>query len=170
MTRPTNVHRINRGDIRYPSRVASFLGDDAPNVLGLLGDPRILQHVQLALICSVSCPGSVVIKTYDAIRDLRDAGIVVAGGFHSPMERECLDFLLRGAQPVVLCPACATEGLSLDPQQQEAVDSGRLLVLSIFGSEATMATRDFAVRRNELVAALADAVFVPHVVPEVSNR
>jgi len=32
-------------------------------------------------------------KTFDAIRELRDTGVVVAGGFHSPMERECLDFL-----------------------------------------------------------------------------
>jgi hypothetical protein len=50
-----------------------------------------------------------VIATYDAIRELRDAGVIVAGGFHSPMEGECLDFLLCGAQPVVLCPACGTD-------------------------------------------------------------
>jgi hypothetical protein len=36
---------------------------------------------------------------------VRDAGIVMAGGFHSPMEQDCLDFLLRGNQPVVVCPA-----------------------------------------------------------------
>lgn len=78
------------------------------------------------------------------------------------MERECLDVLLRGAQPVVLCPACGVEWLSLDPQHERTVDRGRLLVLSIFGSEIVCATPDLAVRRNEFVAALAGAVFVPH--------
>ena len=119
----------------------------------------------LGLICSVSCSGSVVIKTYDAIRELRAAGIIVAGGFHSPMEHECLDLLLRGVQPVVLCPAYGIEWLSLDPQQQAAVDSGRLLVLSIFGVEAMRATPALALRRIEFVAALAAAVFVPPPAP-----
>ncbi len=95
VNRPVNAHRIDCRDADYPERVAAFLGDEAPRTLDILGDPQILRRVHLGLICSVSCPGSVVIKTYDAIRQLRDAGIVVAGGFHSPMERECLDFLLR---------------------------------------------------------------------------
>lgn len=67
-----------------------------------IGDRAILQRKSLGLICSVQCPGSVVIKTFDAIRELRDAGIPVAGGFHSPMEKECLEFLLRGQQPVIV--------------------------------------------------------------------
>jgi predicted Rossmann fold nucleotide-binding protein DprA/Smf involved in DNA uptake len=104
----------------------------------------------------------VIIKTYDAIRDLRDAGVVVAGGFHSPMEHECLDYLLRGRQPVVLCPARRLESVAIDPQQEEAVDQRRLLVLSIFGSEAERGTSTLALRRNEFVAALARALFVPY--------
>lgn len=159
------VHRIDSGDPRYPTRAASLLDDDTPSVLHVIGDPQVLRQVQLGLICSVSCPGSVVIKTFDAIRELRDAGIVVAGGFHSPMERECLDFLLRGSQSVVLCPALGTEWLSLDPQQQGAVEDGRLVVIALFGPEVVRATPALAQRRNEFVAALADTVFVPHAVP-----
>jgi hypothetical protein len=60
--------------------------------LHCIGNRDILSQKCLALICSIQCLGSVVIKTFDAIRELRDAGIVVVGGFHSPMERECLDF------------------------------------------------------------------------------
>lgn len=165
MRMPANAHQIDRADSRYPQSVAVFLDDDAPTVLNLLGEPHVLRCVQLALICSVSCPGSVIIKTYDAIRELRDAGVVVAGGFHSPMERECLDFLLRGTQPVILCPARALESFSLDQKHEEAVHRGRLLVISIFGAEATSGTSTLALRRNEFVAALARAVFVPHAAP-----
>lgn len=79
-----------------------------------IGDRAILKRRCLGLICSVQCPGSVVIKTFDAIRELRDVGVVIAGGYHSPMEKECLEFLLRGKQPVIVCPATRS-GRNLTP-------------------------------------------------------
>lgn len=46
-----------------------------------IGDRLNLGHKCLGLICSVQCPSRVIIQTFDAIRALRDAGIVIAGGF-----------------------------------------------------------------------------------------
>jgi hypothetical protein len=40
-----------------------------------------------------------------------------------------------------------------------------LLILSIFPQTESRITADLATRRNELVAALADDVFVPHATP-----
>jgi hypothetical protein len=65
----------------------------------------------------VRCSGSIVNKTFDAIRELRDAGIVVVVGFHSPMKKECLNFLLRGEQPVIVCPPKWAVNI-LDPVRQ----------------------------------------------------
>ena len=56
-----------------------------------IGDRAIMRRKCLRLMCSVQCPGSVVIKTFDAIRELRDAGVVVVGDFHSPMEKDHVD-------------------------------------------------------------------------------
>jgi hypothetical protein len=67
-----------------------------------IGDVKILNTPLLGLLCSIRCPGRVIVQTYDLARALRDAGVPVIGGFHSPMEKECLDFLLRGKQPVVV--------------------------------------------------------------------
>ena len=64
-----------------------------------IGDVKILSNPLLGLLCSIRCPGRVIVQTYDLARALRDAGVSVIGGFHSPMEKECLDFLLRGKQP-----------------------------------------------------------------------
>jgi hypothetical protein len=36
---------------------------------------------------------------------MRDEGRTLIGGFHSPMEWECLGILLRGRQPVILSEA-----------------------------------------------------------------
>jgi hypothetical protein len=99
------------------------------------------------------------------MRELRDAGIVVIGGFHSPMERECLTILLRGSHPVILCAARRLEGLRLGPDGRRAVDDGRLLVVSTFGQKAKRTTAAQAIIRNEFVAAHAQALLIPHASP-----
>jgi hypothetical protein len=135
--------------------------------VGLDGDRQLGDSAsqRLGLICSVRCPGSIVIKTFDAVRQLRDAGVVVAGGFHSPMEKECLDFLLRGEQPVIVCPPKGLARPRLPREWRAAVDAGRLLVLSPFGLAVTRTTGAQAQARNEFVAALSHAVLIPHASP-----
>jgi predicted Rossmann fold nucleotide-binding protein DprA/Smf involved in DNA uptake len=130
-----------------------------------MGDPAILRHRLLGFICSIQCPGSIVIKTLDAIRMLRDAGVTVVGGFHSPMEKECLDILLRGNQPVILCAAKGLVGLRIGQTPREAVKDGRLLIVSPFAANVRRTTPARAIQRNDLVAALADALLVPYVAP-----
>lgn len=46
---------------------------------------------------------------------LRDAGVTVIGEFHSPMEKECLNILLRGSQPIIVCPARSLENMRIKP-------------------------------------------------------
>ena len=80
------ISRIEQGDSDYPRVLRYRLGDDAPSCLHVIGKAEILRHHLLGLVCSIQCPGSIVIETLDAIRTLRDAGVAVVGGFHSPME------------------------------------------------------------------------------------
>ena len=70
-----------------------------------LGSLRLLEEPLTALFCSNRCPGELILKTYDLARAMRDAGVPIIAGFQTPMERECLRLLLRGEQPVVVCPA-----------------------------------------------------------------
>jgi hypothetical protein len=37
-----------------------------------------------------------IVQAYDMAVALRDARVALIGGFHSPMEKECLRLLLRG--------------------------------------------------------------------------
>jgi predicted Rossmann fold nucleotide-binding protein DprA/Smf involved in DNA uptake len=159
-----NVHRA-QGDRDYPSVLQDRLGADAPACLYATGKVSILRHHLLGLVCSIRCPGNIILKTLDAVRVLRDAGVVVIGGFHSPMEKECLDILLRGKQPVILCPARALKGLRLTQGARQAWKDGRLLILSTFADSVRRTTSTLAVQRNNLVAALADAVWAPHAAP-----
>ncbi len=89
----------------------SMQQDDTPDCLYAMGDIGLLRTDLLGLVGSVRCPGSVVLKTFDAVRGLRDGGVALVGGFHSPMERESLDILLRGRRPVVLCSSFTVSGI-----------------------------------------------------------
>lgn len=156
---------IKQGDDDYPAFLKDRLGENAPLCLYTMGSPSILRHRLLGLICSIQCPGSIVIRTFDAIRALRDAGVVIIGGFHSPMEKECLDILLRGQKSMVLCAARGLAGLRLGKAARDAIADGRLLVISPFADAVRRTTAAHAVQRNNLVAAVADAVWVPHAAP-----
>lgn len=141
------------------------LGADAPRQLWLLGDPALLAARKTALFCSTRCPGDAILRAHDAAALLRDQGETVISGFHSPVERDCLHILLRGRQPLILCPARALDGMRLPGAWQTALNAGRLLLLSPFEKTPRRVTADSARRRNELVAALADRSFIAHATP-----
>jgi predicted Rossmann fold nucleotide-binding protein DprA/Smf involved in DNA uptake len=130
-----------------------------------IGDVKILNKHLLGLLCSIRCPGRVIVQTYDLARALRDNGIPVIGGFHSPMEKECLDFLLRGKQPVVVCPARSIADMRVPSPWRKAYDEGRLLILSPFAPKHRRISALLAEKRNRFVSLLADQFFVPYAAP-----
>ena len=127
------------------------------------GDPALLDRPALGLVCSVRCPGSVILKLYDAVRALRDAGVTVIGGFHSPMERDCLDLLLRGEQPIII--ATPRPLVRIDARWRTAVAEGRLAIITPGETTARRTTAALAERRNQLVADVASVLFVPYASP-----
>jgi predicted Rossmann fold nucleotide-binding protein DprA/Smf involved in DNA uptake len=130
-----------------------------------LGNLDILTMPLLGFFCATRCPGSVILRTYDLALALREAGIPVIGGFHTPMEKECLEVLLRGQQPVVICPARNIERLRMSMSWRKPYDQGRLLVLSPFGARQRRPTTELAEYRNRFVATLATNIFVAYAGP-----
>lgn len=156
---------VQQGEGTYPTSLIQFFGSRAPERLFLFGNPEILQKELLGLFCSIKCPGSVILKTYDLARALRDAETAVIGGFHTPMEKEVLEILLRGTAPMIICPARSLERMRHSPSVEEGIRNGRVLMVSPFGPGHRRATVELAEQRNRLVAALASRVFVSHAAP-----
>ena len=129
------------------------------------GNLRLLEEPLTALFCSQRCPGDLILKTYDLARAMRDSGVPVIGGFQTPMERECLRLLLRGSQPVVVCPARGIDNMRIPRDWHTALDEDRLLVLSPFPSTRRRPTAELAAQRNDWVADLAGQVFIAHAAP-----
>jgi len=159
---------LNSTDAEYPPRLHERLGEHAPRTLNALGDFALLSQTKTGLFCSVRCPGDKILAAYDTARKLRDDGIVVISGFHSPVEKECLRILLRGRQPIIICLARAFEKIRLPADWRRELQAGRLLVISPFEKRPLRPTTESSHQRNELVAALSDETIIIHAEPSGS--
>jgi predicted Rossmann fold nucleotide-binding protein DprA/Smf involved in DNA uptake len=160
------VRWIETGDLIRDQGLADSRGLRAWKKAYVLGSFEVLRKPALGFFCSIRCPGKVILAVYDLARALRNAGIPVISGFHTPMEKECLDLLLRGVQPIVVCPARGLDGMRLPAALKNGVESGRVTLLSPFGARQRRAKADLAEERNRFVAAVATEVFVAYAAPE----
>lgn len=120
---------------------------------------------KIGLFCSVRCPGDLIIKTYDFTRFVRGRGISIIGGFHSPIEKDCLEILLRGSDPIIVCPARRLSQSHLPREWQDAIGAGRMLLLSPFTQKQKRATAELALERNRFVASIADETLIAYAYP-----
>jgi predicted Rossmann fold nucleotide-binding protein DprA/Smf involved in DNA uptake len=151
-------------DPRYP-RSLSVLGNRLPESIATLGNVDVLGESSLALFCSVKCPGNLILKMYDLAQKLRETNVMVIGGFHSPVERECLNVLLKSNNKVIICPARGIEFMRIPAVYRQPLSQGRLLFLSPFSEKQRQGNAMMAERRNRFVAALSARVFVAHAAP-----
>lgn len=156
---------INPGDAAFAHTLRRYLHDQPPKAIYTLGNLNILQTKPLALFSSVKCPGDIILKTYDLAQELREKGATLIGGFHSPMEKECLTILLRGTQPVIVCPAKSISEMPIPAAYRKPLEQGRLLLLSPFDDKQRRTTAQSAYYRNRFIAALADKVFITYAEP-----
>jgi predicted Rossmann fold nucleotide-binding protein DprA/Smf involved in DNA uptake len=160
-----DVLTLTPSQAHWPQRLEERLRSAAPTRLWIIGNTEILAAGKLALFCSVRCPGDAILRAYDVARKLRDEGVIVVSGFHSPVEKECLRILLRGKQPIIICLARSLEKIRIPAAWRGGLDTGRLLLLSPFEKRPRRPDIKSAQRRNEIVAALADEVLIVHAEP-----
>jgi hypothetical protein len=99
---------------------------------------------------------------YDVASSIDPEGWVVAGGFHSPMERQCLEVLIARRVPVVFCAARPLEGMRIPVAWRIPLAEERILILSPFLEGNRRATKETASHRNRFVAALASYLLIPY--------
>lgn len=147
----------------WPQSLTKRLGAAAPPMLHVIGPAELLAGPKVAVFCSARTPGEAILRAHDAARRMRDEGVTVISGFHSPIEQECLKILLRGKQPIIICPGRTIQSMRIPVDCRAAFDAGRVLFLSPFTKQPKRVTKESALRRNEVVAALADEAYVVHI-------
>jgi predicted Rossmann fold nucleotide-binding protein DprA/Smf involved in DNA uptake len=159
------VSTLTPSQTLWPRQLDERLKSAAPSNLSLIGSPRLLAERKVGLFCSVRCPDAAALRAYDACRKLRDEGMTLISGFHSPVEKECLKIILEGTQPIIVCLARSVRKMRIPAEWRPALDGGRLLIVSRFEQSPRRADSGTARRRNELVAALSDEVLIIHAEP-----
>lgn len=127
-----------------------------------IGNYEILNLSKTAFLCSRKVPASAVLKCYDWAISQREEGNCVISGFHSQIEKDVLHFLLKGQQLIILALA---RGLKerIEPEFQQAIEQGRLLIITPFSKEVKRVTEQTATTRNKMMIELADNIAVGHI-------
>jgi predicted Rossmann fold nucleotide-binding protein DprA/Smf involved in DNA uptake len=159
------IIRIHKADPIYPGVLMKYLGDRASETISTLGNIDILKLKVVAFFCSVRCPGTLILKTFDYIRSLKDSDMALIGGFHSPMEKECLNILFRGETPIIICLARSLQSARLPKSWTSMIQEGQMLILSPFPDRVKRMSAKTSMLRNEFIAALSDTIFVPYASP-----
>lgn len=163
------IQCITQTNPNYPEKLKDSLQTEAPETIWTCGNIDLLPGIDTAfngnlwaLFCSKKCPGELILKTHDLAQTFKERGIPTIGGYHSPIEQECLRVLLRGVQPTLLCPARSIENMRMKSAWKDAFAKEQLLILSPFESCHDRQTVALANRRNAFVAALADKIYIAH--------
>ena len=124
--------------------------------------PHQTNVCKLGFFCSTKCPGGLIFKIYDFARSVREAGLTIIGGFHTPVEKDCLYILLRGSGLIIQCPARRLSASRLPHEWRKAIAGRRMLLLSPLDESQNRATAELAVERNRFVVSVADEVLIAY--------
>lgn len=155
---------LPRTSYAYPQALCA-MGPDAPSVLSLHGNPAALNQQLIGLLCSRKVPEELFERVRDWAMSARDLRFAVVGGFLSEPEREVLDILLEGTQPVVVCLARGLGSTRIPACWRTPIERGRLLLVSPFPDDLRHITGATADYRNRMVVALSHRLVVPHAAP-----
>lgn len=154
-------HVIREGSLAYPPALAE-MGRWRPRRLALFGNPAALRAPLIGILCSRRLPAGMEERVREWATAARDLRFAVVGGFLSEAERGCLDILLDGTQPVVVCLARGLPATRIPFRWRTPLERGRMLLLSPFADDVIRVTAETACYRNRIVAALSTRLVVPH--------
>jgi len=129
-----------------------------------IGNAELLKRPKTGLLCSRKCPADKILEAYETFKIwAADPERTVISGFHSPVEKECLRLLLKGQANIILCPAREIEHMRIPADWTSALGGDRMLILSPFAEKRADART--TAHRNQLIAGLADNLYIPHATP-----
>ncbi len=115
-----------------------------------IGNPALWSGDKLGVLCSRNAP---------KLGRLPEADVYM-GGWHSPKEKEILEWLLKNGRRVIACPAWGIEDSAFAPGVRNALEENRMLILEMRDVSGNLAAAE---ARNRFVIQQADSLFTPHV-------
>ncbi len=150
-----------------PWRCVQELGDGLRGI----GNPALWSGEKLGVLCSRGAramargagerAGERARERATQVSPVLEADVYF-GGWHSPGEKEILDWLLKNGRRVIACPAWGIENAAFAPGVRSALEQNRMLILEMRDVSGNLAAAE---ARNRFVIEHADALFTPHVTP-----
>lgn len=133
-----------------------------------LGNTSLLDRKKIGYFASSKIATLSVLPTLDWAAEVAQCEeVAIVSGFHSKMEREVLEFLLRGKCGIV-CVLARSIYKKIPEKFREAYNSGRILFIAPFKTSATMTSRHLCGKRNEYVATISDELVLSSLTPNSS--
>ncbi len=128
------------------------------------GNKDILEKYKTAFLCSRRCPSEAIIRSFDWAIQKKNNKECVISGFHSRIEKDVFNILLKGTQPIILVLA---RGMKTywPVEIKEAVMQDRLLIISPFEKGISRITQETANIRNKYMIEIANDTFIPYCTP-----
>lgn len=123
--------------------------------MDFIGNTELLKCHKTAFFAPGKISVASVMPSYDWATEMARKGECVISGFTSRIECDVWDFLARGLQPIIVV---LTRGkFKVIPMKyRPLLDAGRLLIIFLgYGSHPC---REYAARRNEYVASIANSL------------
>lgn len=128
------------------------------------GNKNILKEHKTAFLCSRKCTSEAVIKSLDWAVQKKNNKECVISGFHSRIEKDVFNILLKGTQPIILVLARGMK-THWPLEIKHALEQNRLLVISPFEKTIKWTTQETANIRNKYMIEIADKIFIPYCIP-----
>lgn len=133
-----------------------------------LGNTSLLDRKKIGYFASSKIASLSVLPTLDwAAEVAQREDVTIVSGFHSKMEREVLDFFLRGKCGII-CVLARSIYKKIPEKYHEAYNAGRVLFIAPFKTSATMTSRHLCQQRNEYVASISDELVFSSLTPNSS--
>ena len=133
-----------------------------------LGDTSLFERRKIGYFASGTIASLSVLPTLDWATEVAKCNDVsIVSGFHSKMEREVLDILLKGRCGIICVLARPIYKLIPD-KYRNAYTQDRVLFISHNTAKSTMTSRHLCHQRNEYIASISDELVFSSLTPESS--
>ena len=128
--------------------------------LQMLGNAALMERPKVAFLSSRKVAPAAVMRCYDWATGMRGGGGTpggsagrlappcVVGGFQSALERDVLKLLLPDGGPPIVMVLARGMWRSVPVEYREAINAGRMLVVSPFSQGVVRVSKETAERRN----------------------
>ena len=133
-----------------------------------LGNKDILSSLKVGYFASSKIASLSVLPTLDWAAEIakRD-DVAIISGFHSKLEREVLNYLLKGKCDII-CVLARGIYKQVPAKYKEAYDNNRILFISLEKENVNRSNRVTTKKRNEYIASIADKLVFSSVTSESS--